>query len=70
MRTCRKCGEAFELTPDKAGHIDDCLNCVQDPQRLAKINREVGLPGYEQVGLRIDSGPFIDPTPRRKRKSE
>lgn len=27
-RTCRTCGNMFDLTPTKPGNINDCINCA------------------------------------------
>lgn len=40
-RACRKCREKFECREGKPGHIDDYLNCIQDPERPAKLSGEI-----------------------------
>lgn len=59
-RICRKCGEEFEYRDGKPGHIDDCLNCIQDPERAAKLRGEIVVNGqvYEKAGLPIQTKPF------------
>lgn len=61
-RTCRKCGEEFECRDAKPGHIDDCMNCIQDPERAARLSGEIVLNGqvYVKAGLPMITKPFRD----------
>jgi len=69
-RTCEKCKEDFELLPDHPGRSVICRNCIADPERVAKLDREVTIAGkvYEQVGLKMKAEAEPEVVPRRKRK--
>jgi hypothetical protein len=36
MMTCSKCGEEFELKPDKPGFANVCLSCTHSPEEYVR----------------------------------
>ena len=66
-RLCEQCNEEFDLTPDHPGRSVICRNCINDPERLTRMNREVvvGDVVYEQVGLKTQTEPFHEPEARK-----
>jgi hypothetical protein len=62
-RTCEQCNEEFELTHDHPGRSVICRNCINDPERVTKMNHQfvVGGKVYEKVGLTMQTEPFYEP---------
>jgi predicted nucleic acid-binding Zn-ribbon protein len=36
LKTCSKCGEAFDLLPDKPGFANVCPSCTQPPEETVR----------------------------------